>query len=263
VILQEYGAGVVVGPAPGAELPGTVRGVGVGVVPPDQPVAGIVPAIGGGYWIMDTTRTDTGACQMHLVMLSGRVSDTVVTHPCTFVPEHETVRGFVGSVGSRLSPSSGTLLDRDTGALAPIGGALLGAVDRYVVRWTRDLSDPLVVEDLVSGETVDVDLPAGRATRQVELSPGGRYLAVVFVERLISVRSYEVWVYDLVEGGARMATVTTLDTSPLELAWRGDVLVVVGNDVEAYDSDTDRLYRSPLELESDRLDVIAMPFALQ
>jgi hypothetical protein len=262
LIVQEYGVGVVIGPAPGSSAPGQVRGVGAGVLPPSDPVAGILPALDGGYWIMNTTRTAAGACQMQLVMLSGHVSDSVVTYPCDFVPERETIAGFVGTVGPRVSPTSGTLLDRETGALEPIGGSLFGAAADYLVRWTRDLSDPVVVEDLVDGGIFEVQLP-GRGTRQVELSPDGRYLAVVFTEQLVSVRSYEVWVYDLVNGGGRMATVTTLDDSPLELAWRADVLVVVGNDVEAYDAVADRLYQSTLGPMPERLDAVAMPFELQ
>ena len=263
VTVLAYGAGVVVGPTPASPVPGTVRVFGVDVPPPTVPVAGIVPAVGGGYWIMDTATTAAGACQMHLVMLSGQMSQRSVTHPCSFVPERETVRGFVGRVDSGVSALSGTLLDRETGALLPIGGALLGSAERHVVRWTRDPSDPLVVEDVVSGDTFDVELPPGRVTRQVELSQGGRYLAVVLVERLITVRSYEVWVHDLVDGGSRVATVTTLDGSPLELAWQSDVLVIVGDGVEAYDVDDERLYRSTLEPLAGRLDVVAMSFALR
>jgi hypothetical protein len=262
VVVYEYGAGVVVGPAPGTPTAGPVQVLGLDVPAPDELVDGIVPAVGGGYWFVDTARTPSGACQMHLVMLSGQRSERSVTYPCAFVPQRETAAGFAGRVGSRLDPTSGMLLDEATGELRPMGGAVLGAADRYVVRWTWDLSDPLLVQDMVSGDVVDVELPPGRATRQVSLSADGNFLAVVLTEQLVGVRSYEVWVHDLVHGGARMATVTTLDENPLELAWRGQVLVVVGNGVEAYDAAAGKLYRSPLRPVPGQLDAVAMSFAV-
>ena len=118
------------------------------------------------------------------------------------------------------------------------------ATDRHVVRWTRGPADPLVVEDLVTGQTVDVAVPPGRSIRQVALSTDGRYLAFVLLERLLTVRSYEVWVAR--SRGWRRASRDGHHARqrPLDLAWLGDVLVVLGNGVDAYDAATGRLYRS-------------------
>ena len=64
--MHPYGTGVVIGPAPGAASPGTVRVVGSVPVGPTELVAGIVPALdGAGYWIMDTAPTASGTCRMH------------------------------------------------------------------------------------------------------------------------------------------------------------------------------------------------------
>jgi hypothetical protein len=263
VVVQPSGTGVVVGPAPGAASPGTVRVVGTAPRGPTEPVAGLVPALGGvGYWIMDTATTPAGACRMRFVGPDGRIGADTVTYPCDFVPERETSAGFTGRVGPRVEPTSGHLLDPATGTTSPIGGSLLGSSDRLAVHWSRGPADPLVVEDLVSGDAVDVQLPPGRV-RQVAISADDRYLAVVVVEQLLTVRSYEVWVRDLVEGDAHVASVTTLAGSPLELAWQGGVLVVVGDDVEAYDTATGVLYRSTLEPISSRLVAAALPGPLR
>lgn len=260
VTIHPYGTGVVFGPAPGASTPGPVRAYATGTRTPGETVVGVLPARdGSGYWIMDPAPATDGSCVMSRVSTDGQVVGAPVRHPCEFVPARETAAGFLGRVGPQVDPSSGRLLDPGSGTLTPIGGSLLAASDKKVVRWSRGPTDPLVVEDLVTGETVDVAVPPGRSIRQVALSADGRYLAFALLERLITVQSYEVWVQDLVARDARVATVTTLDSAPLDLAWNGTVLVVLGNGVDAYDAAAGRLYRTARDPMPTRLDVVALP----
>lgn len=253
-----YGAGSVVGPAPGTSVAGLVRMNPAGTSAPAKPVAGIVEAIGGNsYWVMGTARSAAGGCQMRLVAPEGHLLEPPVEHPCDFVPWRETATGFVGRVGSAVDPWNGQLLGRETGTLTALGGSLMAANDHSVVLRNRDPYEPLVVEDLASGDRVEAVLPPGRVTRQVELSADGRHLALVLTERLASVRAYEVWVHDLVHGTSRVALVTTLDESPLELTWLDDVLVVVGDAVDVYDAASGALYRTEVEPIPSRVAVVA------
>jgi hypothetical protein len=72
-----------------------------------------------------------------------------------------------------------------------------------------------------------------------------------------------VWVRDLIDGDSHVASVTTLAGSPLQLAWQGGVLVVVGDDVEAYDTATGELYRSTLVPMPSQLVATTLPTALR
>jgi len=116
----------VVGPAPGSLTPGTARTTGSTGGTPTEPVAGIGPALeGGSFWIMDTARTAAGDCQLHLVTPGGPVDDA--------------------------------------GELSSIGGSLLDASNRQVVRWSHDTATGALYQssvELMPGRLDFVALPA-------------------------------------------------------------------------------------------------------
>lgn len=214
---------------------------------------GQVPALGDdGVWV-DAVDPATAGCMLLRLGSDGALPtaaeiESGTDKPCELWTERETEAGFVGTVArpGAVDTAAAVLLDPATGALTDLGGSYLAAGDDRVVLRTGGLTDPLEVRDLVTGEVVRVQagLQELRGTRRAELSADGTRLAVVLAEQLGPLRSYEVWVHDLTDGGARQAVVTTLGASPIDLAWRGEVLVVAADTVDVYDAETGQLYRS-------------------
>lgn len=204
----------------------------------------VIPAAAADrFWLASAQAPPPGdPCRWRLVDLAGETLASADL-PCGFAPVRETDAGFAATDADDDGDPICALRSADGASSASVPGFVAGANDRVTV--CADFGGALTL--FTGASTSLVPPPPGRTTVDLvsaQVSPAGTYLAASFY---VEPGRPETWVYDLARAEWRFVAGVEA-TYGESMTWADDVLVLVADDVSAYDPTVNRLYTTHLPI---------------